>query len=160
MKIAFKLPLSFFFFFLQTNNYSQTEKPENLCANLSKIEAIPFKGNEYQSGYSDEEFETIIKHGEKAIPCLIEKITDSTKMNDPRCPKFTNNFTVGDMAYFLLYRIGKFDFVEMLPINVQERYKTTGTFAYHVFVEQKGNRQQLQSTLKEWYSQKENQTKK
>lgn len=142
--------VAFIIFGFQTFCFAQIENSKNLCANISKIKILP----RHDEKIEDEAYNDLLEIGKKAIPCLIERITDTTKMEDPRCPKITNDFVVGDMAYFVLYRIAKFGFVEMLPPDVRESYKTKGVYAYHIFVDQKGNRKFLQKTLKKWYSQR------
>ncbi len=105
-------------------------------------------------------YNTIFEAGESALPCLIPKITDTRKMRDPRqAPGYAGiDIRVGDVAYFMLYRIAKCDFMEMFPARVQERYKTEGVFAYFVFVQKKQNRVWLQRNLENWYCKKNGQS--
>lgn len=158
MKNTLKLSVlvSLLFIFLQTNGYSQTEKPENLCADISKINSIPIEPRD--AGFVDKAYQDLIKHGEKAIPCLIESITNTKKMKDPACPGF-GDVAVGDVAYFVLQEIANFKFEEMFPKDFQEELETDGKFAYLKFMSKKKNRKQLQTTLKRWYSSR-NQTEK
>lgn len=138
--------------------YSQTRKSDSLqakalCNRVREIKQLP-----RESGV-DAAYDALIQNGSKVIPCLIEKITDNTIIPDPRCPIISRETKVGDIAYFLLIDITKINFVELLPAEVQQKYKTEGVYAYHDFVEQKGKRKQLQSKFREWYRQQQTATK-
>lgn len=113
---------------------------------------MPFKDERVD----DAAYYSLIEAGESAIPCLIAKVTDTGKMRDPRqAPGYAGIETrVGDVAYFMLVRIAKIDFIEMLPAKVQGRYKTEGVYAYFEFVQKKRNRAWLQRKLNEWYRSK------
>jgi hypothetical protein len=136
--------------------YSQTRKDDSSeaktsCDRVTAIKQLPY-GRE--SGV-DAAYDALIQSGSKAIPCLIEKITDKTIMPDPRCPTISQATKVGDVAYFLLIEITNLNFVELLPAEVQQKYKTKGVYAYHEFIDRKGKRKQLQSKFREWYRQQQ-----
>ncbi|HEY8563600.1 MAG TPA: hypothetical protein VIL74_24690 [Pyrinomonadaceae bacterium] len=126
-------------------------KETNLCDRVSQIKEIPFR---YDEKGVDQNFDALYEAGESALPCLIERIADATVMNDPRCPRISEETKVGDVAYFVLVGIAKIRFEEMLPASVQTKYKTEGVYAYHEYVEQKGKRRELQARLRQWYRQK------
>lgn len=135
------------------SSQSQNVSPRDakaLCNRLAEIKEFP-RG---ERGV-DAAWDALFEAGEAVVPCLIDKITDTTVMPDPRCPRFTDELKVGDTAYFVLVEILKIDFLEMLPADVQQKYKTEGTYAYHDYIERKGSRKQLQSKLREWYQQKQ-----
>jgi hypothetical protein len=76
-------------------------------------------------------------------------------MRDPRCPTISGAKKISDVAYFVLVQITKIGFIELLPADVHEKYKTTGVYAYHDYIERKGSRKELQLKLREWYRKKQ-----
>jgi len=102
----------------------------------------------------DAAYDAIVGAGETVVPCLIQQVTNTTRMSDPRCPPLSDRITVGDVAYFLIADITKLDFIELLPPDVQRKYKTDGAYAYESYIRRKGARSQLQSRLLAWYRQK------
>lgn len=119
---------------------------KELCNLISEIKFLPMKN---ERGY-DEAYDSLIEAGESVVPCLIEKVTDTTIMPDPRGTRISQETKVGDVAYFVLLDIAKIDFLEMLPEKVKEKYKTEGAYAYHDYIEKKGNRKKLKLKLLEW----------
>jgi len=145
-----------FFGLCAANAFSQSQSvalrdAKTLCNRVSEIKEIPFKD---KAGV-DADYDALIEAGETVVPCLIEKVSDTTVMPDPRCPHVTDETRVRDVAYFVLVRITKIGFAEFLPADVQEKFKTEGVYAYHEYLEGKGKRKQLQSKLREWYRQKQ-----
>ena len=130
----------------------QSLNAQTQCERLSEIRIMPFKDERVD----DAAYYSLIEAGESALPCLIAKVTDTRKMRDPRqAPGYAGIETrVGDVAYFMLVRIAKFDFIEMFPVKVQERYKTEGVYAYFEFVQKQGNRAWLRRKLNKWYRSK------
>lgn len=122
----------------------------DLCDRVSEIKLLPFKGERVD----DEAYNSLIDAGEVAIPCLIEKITDTRRMGDPRHAPTYPDVRVGDVAYFVLIEVTKLDFIEMLPAAVQKQYKNDGVYAYFRYVQRKQNREQLRRSLREWYRRK------
>jgi len=138
------------------NAFSQSQtvalrKANTLCNRISEIKQLPH----YDESGVDPVYDALAQAGESAIPCLIEKITDTKIMPDPRCPGISTETKVGDVAYFVLVSITKIGFADLFPAKVQEKYKTTGVYAYHEYIERKGSRKQLQSKLRERYRQKQ-----
>ncbi len=121
-----------------------------ICDQVRQIKTLPFKREEGV----DASYDSLIKAGAPVIPCLIDKITDTTPMPDPRqTPKFPD-VKVGDVAYFVLVDIAKIDFIELFPANVRDGYKQEGVYAYFRFVEKPANRKKLQDSLRAWYREK------
>lgn len=116
-------------------NYLSTPKEAvdaiTLCNRISEIKYLHPKG---ETGH-DEIYDALIETGEGIVPCLIGKITDTTMMRDPRNIRISQEIKVGDVAYFVLIRITKLDFKEMLPEKVKQKYKTEGVYAYHDYRE-------------------------
>ena len=136
--------------FSQSQNVS-LRNANALCNRVAEIKQLPFKG---ESGV-DAAYDALVEAGEAVVPCLIEKVSDTKVMPDPRCPHVTDETTVGDVAYFVLVRITKIGFVEFLLVDVQEKSKTEGVYAYHEYIGRNGKRKQLQSKLREWYRKKQ-----
>ena len=122
-----------------------------LCNRVAEIQQLPSKG---ESGV-DAAYDALVEAGESVVPCLIEKVSDTRVMHDPRCPHVTDETTIGDVAYFVLVRITKIGFVELLPADVQKKFETDGVYAYHDFIGRKGKRNQLQFNLREWHRKKQ-----
>jgi len=126
-------------------------EPGMLCSRLSEIKHLPFKND---LPIDDPVYQALVDAGEAALPCLIEKVADATPMKDPRGIPGPTDTRVGDVAYFVLVRIAKLDFIELLPGVVQKQYETEGVYAYHEFVSEQKHRLQLQAKLKAWHEQK------
>jgi len=131
---------------------SELDAPRNiaLCKRVAEIKELP--KNNYTG--VDAAYDALIEAGDDVVPCLIERVTDTTIVHDPRCPIISRGTTVGDVAYFVLIDIVKIGFVELLPADVQEKYKTAGVYAYHEHIETKGARKRLQAKLHQWYRKK------
>ena len=121
--------------------------PETLCRQVSKISVLPFKGDKGR----DQVYDALVAAGDAVVPCLIDEITNLTRMADPReAPKFADT-RVGDIAYFVFTDITKMNFTDPLPTNVKEEYKAEGVYAYFRFVEKPENRKEIQRYLRDWY---------
>jgi hypothetical protein len=127
----------------------QQANAQSLCDRVSEIKLLPLKGERVD----DDAYNALIEAGESALPCLIAKVTDTRKMRDPRQgPLYGDVETrVGDVAYFVLVRIAKIHFVELLPVEVQKKYKAEGASAYFKFVQKKRNRRWLHRELEAWF---------
>jgi hypothetical protein len=122
----------------------------SLCARIHEIKILPFK----DEPVDDPVYNGLMEGGEGSLPCLIERVTDTTRMKDPRqTPRYLDT-TVGDVAYFIFVRITKVGFTELLPADVQEAYKDEGVDAYFNYVKMKEHRKSLQGKLREWYQRK------
>jgi hypothetical protein len=124
--------------------------PEVLCARVAEIKSMPFKDERID----DAAYNALENAGEVVLPCLIDRVADTTPMRDPRGIPGPTDTRVGDVAFFVLMDIAKLDFESMMPPEVKSVFKEEGVYAYHRFVGEKGNRQRFQSTLREWYRQK------
>jgi hypothetical protein len=124
--------------------------PEVLCGRVPEIKSIPFKDERVD----DAAYNALVGAGEKVVPCLIEKITDTTSMHDPRSIPGPTDTKVGDVAFFVLVDVAKLDFESMMPPEVKKKFKEEGVYAYHRFVGEEANRKWLQSRLQDWYRQK------
>src|SRR5258708_2205665 len=75
---------------------------ESLCARLSEMKDMPYDPSQTND---DPIYQGLMNAGDRAVPCLIEKITDATPMVDPNKSPSVSGFTVGDAATFMLLYI-------------------------------------------------------
>ncbi len=116
---------------------------------------MPFKGLG-----NDEAYLALRNAGEAVVPCLIEKITDTTPMPDPRmAPKYSGT-VVGDVAFFMLLDITGLEFEALLPDEVRESCRVNGVYAYFDYVANSEHRAQLQQRLRDWWRQRKPSEKK
>ncbi|MCA1565770.1 MAG: hypothetical protein LC803_09060 [Acidobacteria bacterium] len=121
------------------------------CDRITEIKMLPFK----DEPVNDPVYNELTATGEKAIPCLIEKVTDTTPMADPRMsPMRYSDLRVGDVALFVLGDVAGLDFYKFLPAQVQEKVPVDGVYAYFEYVEKPEHREEIQNALKKWYRQK------
>lgn len=134
------------------SNKSQVQAPGELCNRISDIKSFPMKGERGE----DATYDAFMDAGDSVISCLIDKVTDSTVMDDPRSePGYPDvEIRVGDIAYFLLVDITKLNFTEPFPPSLQRDYKREGVYAYFKFVKRQENRILLQHNLHDWYEKK------
>ena len=130
---------------------SKSRDVASLCESIENIEILPFK----DEPVPDPAYNALASAGEDAIPCLIRKITDETKMNDPRQAPRVGFVRVGDTAFFLLVRFARIDFVELLPPDVRKAYEgDQGVYGYFRYIDEDGNRKKLQDAAVKWYEKK------
>lgn len=119
-----------------------------LCSLVSEIKVLPMKG---EKGI-DTIYDALIAAGDAVVPCLIDKVADTTPMPDPRqTPKFSET-TVGDVAFFVLVDSTDLDFIAPLPPEVRQAYRDEGVYAYFDYVAKIDNRLKLQRNLRDWRS--------
>jgi hypothetical protein len=140
-----------------SNSASASDKfslqdPNLLCNRIPEIKILPMK----EERGEDAVYDAFMDAGDAVVPCLIEKVTDATKIRDPRQePGFPDiEIRIGDIAYFLLVDITKLHFTELLPDDVKQEYKDEGVYAYFRFVKKPANRKRLQDNLHAWYREK------
>lgn len=122
--------------------------PSALCDRLDKIEVIDDRDPEG----TDDIYKAIISKDAEALPCLIDKINDRTKVPDPRSAPKWQQYVVGDTAVFAILDIVSKDdlelwealFLEPLPSASKEEWKTNGVYAYFNYVSEDKNRKALQ----------------
>lgn len=117
-----------------------------VCNRLSEIDRIPFKDERVDS----EIYNGIMAEGRNSVPCLVHKLTDLTRMKDPRTAPTYSDFRVGDLAFILLARITGTPFEQMLPHQVQARMSDEGVYAYFRYVQRPANRKTLQQKWRVW----------
>jgi hypothetical protein len=127
----------------------QSVAAQNLCDRVAHIKILPMKGEPDL----DPNYDALINAGQCTMPCLIRMVTDTRRMRDPRsAPGYPGiQVRVGDVAFFMLFRIARTEFVDLLPPRVQREWEDIGVWAYFRFVQNKSNRRWLQRKLKTWY---------
>jgi hypothetical protein len=122
-----------------------------VCNKIDEIRILPFKWE----NVDDEAYNQIIAEGYPVVPCLIDRISDTTTMPDPRQGPPYEGVTVGDVAFFVFLDISKQDLKSFLPKAVEDQFETQGVYAYFKFVEDPDNRKLLQENVREWMNDKE-----
>jgi len=120
------------------------EDVNSLCNKLSELKRMPHK----DAIADDYVYDGLMKKGKDAIPCLVNKITDRTKMDDPREAPHILDFTVGDTAVFMLHRITKESLQSILPSAFAKRWETERVYAYFAYVEKPHHRKAIQQWWK------------
>lgn len=126
--------------------FREVSKSEQMCNKLSEIDRIPFKDERVDSDI----YNGIMAEGRASVPCLINKLTDLTRMKDPRTAPTYPDFRVADLAFILLARITGTPFEQMLPHQVQARMNDEGVYAYFRYVQRPANRKALQQKWRLW----------
>jgi hypothetical protein len=122
------------------------EDVNSLCNKLSELKRMPHK----DPVADDYVYDGLMKKGKEAIPCLVDKITDRTKMDDPREAPHILDFTIGDTAVFMLHRITKEPLQSILPNEYAKHWETEGVYAYFAYVEKPQHRK----TIQQWWKAK------
>jgi hypothetical protein len=129
---------------------SNSLSAEELCANLKDLKARPLKVAE---PVGDPIYDGLLEKGIDAVPCLIEKIADTTEMNDPSPhPAHPEYCAVGDTAFFVLFDITGREFIEeeIFPARYLKHWKTEGIYTYYGYVEDPANRIKIQQWWRDW----------
>lgn len=130
---------------------AESSAEKALCDRVSEIKSLPH----YNEKGVNAVYDALAEAGERVVPCLIDKIADTTKTDFQNCPVTSDNTRVGDVAFYVLVRMLEFKFDDFLPPKVQETYKTEGIYAFYDYIDKKKNRAELQTKLREWYMKKQ-----
>lgn len=133
---------------ISRDSFSQ-QYSRKLCERIQDIRVLPFKDERGE----DEIYNSIREAGDSAIPCLIDRISDTTIMPDPRQSPHYDQITVGDVAFFVLVGIAgeEENFANFLPNDIKMKYHEQGVYAYFQFVKAIDNRKMLQENVRQWY---------
>lgn len=124
-----------------------TGNPDPICDRISELKEMGIH-SWVTTLIEDDIYNAFIHLGERAIPCLIPKIIDTTLMKDPRKDKDVAGFTVGDAACFLLIQIfndlprraeSQYYIGDFIPYTAME-HGIDSEQAYFKFVSVAGNR--------------------
>jgi hypothetical protein len=91
----------------------------------------------------------IISEGEKAIPFLIDKLTDTTQTNVSHSCKVTK-LNVGEVAYFALQQIAFFPAFAITHIQFDVIYGN-GCWSFFDYLFDNANRKDYQNLVRQWY---------
>jgi hypothetical protein len=117
------------------------------CEQLSAIEHPPTL---IGKPVADPAYEALKTSGTAAIPCLVLALTDPRPLKSPqKLPGTQLDFTVGDLAFFLLLDFHHIDFARALPPEVAAKVATRGAFAYFDWIVVPGSRETLQARVRE-----------
>lgn len=116
-----------------------------MCSQLPNVALLPFKSE--LSG--DDVHDTLVMLGPLAVPCLVDRITDDTWMPDPRQAPVAPDVRAGDIAFFILTRLGV-DFDVVLPMLDKEQWEGVGIYAYFAWARRPGSRERLQQAVRDW----------
>ena len=129
-----------------------------LCNRLISIDTLPDK----EPAVTNPIYESLILKGDEAIPCLVENISDTTPIPDPRYSvTHWQHFAVGDTAVFILLKILSKDenskweklMLEMLPPKYAAEWESNGVYAYFNYVSEERNRKVLRKWWIQWLKQ-------
>ena len=124
-------------------------QPHDICDRVQLVKMIPFDG---KSGV-DANYDALIAAGKTAVPCLIRRVTDTRRMDDPRMDPGYGGITyrVGDTAFFIVWEIMGFDILKILPASYHRVLKESGNYAYFKYVQRARNRERVRDRLRMWY---------
>lgn len=130
-----------------------TKEARALCSRIREIKKLPFRNDGPDANYQEygEVYAQLRKVGDDAVPCLIEKITDTRKMPDPRQAPTVGSVAIGDVAFWILNDITKLPYDDMFPSEVRQRFKDEGVYVYFEWIAKKKNRSLLQRNIRSWY---------
>lgn len=117
------------------------------CADLAAIKDPPTLVGK---PVDDPAYTALKAHADAAVPCLLDAMVSGEPLDDAqKIPGHTADFTVGDLAFFLLVDFGFVDFARALPPDVSQATLTRGPFAYFDWIVVPGNRERLQARVRE-----------
>ena len=117
---------SFLILFFTVNSFAQSnissKDAARLCKDVNKIKEFP---RDWGQRGVDTTYDSIIDGGEAVVPCLIDNITNTKVMRDPRCPTISTATTIGDVSYYVPVDMLKLSFTEFLPEDIEKTTKHT-----------------------------------
>lgn len=123
-----------------------SSKDISLCDQLRFVSTVPFK----KESVDDDIYNGLISQGMLVVPCLIDDITNTNIMADPRKMAPYSDFREGDLAVFILLDITHQKIENFLPTKEKEKFITEGVWIYFDYVASKENRKELQNKWKKW----------
>jgi hypothetical protein len=120
------------------------------CARIKDVREIPFKGEPVK----DDVYNGLKAATPEVLPCLIDRVTDTHQMRDPRRSITVDSVAVGDVAVFLVWDLGHFAAGEEMPPALRAAFKEEGVNAYFRYVAKPANRKAMQKYLRGWYQKK------
>lgn len=128
------------------------KSPQYLCDHLFDLKQMPWDRND-PSG--DPVYDALKRrHSYNAMPCLVEKITDTRPAENPTGAPFWAGLTyrVGDTAVLMLMDINDMYWPKgMLAEKYEDMFETEGMFSYYFYVhEVPGARKEVQRWWRKW----------
>lgn len=114
------------------------------CARLERLHELPFAGEPA----TDPVQLALREQGRMAFPCLVDRVTDTKAMSDPRKAPPYPGFVVGDAAVLVLADLGALQLPDSLPEPVRARWPEQGMYAYFEYVKDPAHRRELQESLR------------
>jgi hypothetical protein len=121
-------------------------RSDEICEKVKEIREIPAKGEGRDAAYL-----ALMEAGVEAIPCLIERVTETTAADDPRMAPTYSGMVVGDVAVFMILEITGTDLPLFLPDDVREDFEVRGVYAYFEYVRKPAHRRELQARIRDWW---------
>lgn len=120
-----------------------------LCNNLHQIKNVPYDPSKKAN---DPVYDGLRAKGRAALPCLIEKITDTTPMPDPGSAPAIWNFRVGDLTVFIILDITGENWQprSMFPPEYARKWKANGVYTFKEYMNNPANRVKMQGWWKRW----------
>jgi hypothetical protein len=133
-------------------NISLSDKPvQYLCDHLVDLKKMAWNGTGFSN---DAVYDALKRNGYDAMPCLIDKITDTRPAQNPTGAPFWSGLTyrVGDTAVNMLMDINEMPWPKgMLPKKYEKMFKDEGMFSYYFYVDEApGARKQVQRWWRNW----------
>jgi hypothetical protein len=133
-------------------NASLADKdPQYLCDNLVDLGKMSWDSHDYSG---DAVYDALKRKGHDAVPCLVEKITDTHPAKNPTGAPFWAGLTyrVGDTAVLMLMRINNMYWpTGMLAKKYENMYPSEGVFSYYFYVDEvPGARKDIQRWWRNW----------
>jgi hypothetical protein len=130
-------------------NTSLADKsPQYLCDHLIDLKTIPRD----KTGYSgDAVYDALMRKGQGAMPCLIERITDTRPAKYPIQAPFWAGLTyrVGDTAVMMLMNINDMYWPKgMLAKKYEDMFDDEGMFSYYFYVHEVPT---ARKTIQRWW---------
>jgi hypothetical protein len=138
-----QLSIIFLLLFSFTISYSQDERIKSMVDSLDIMKADTLDCNA-------DLYWRIIAQGEKAIPFLIDKLTDTTPTNIKFLCKETK-LNVGEVAYFALEEIGHFPLFLVTKIQFDYDF-VEGCEAFYTALFRDSFKPRFQKNMRDWYA--------
>ena len=126
------------------------KSPQYLCDHLIDLKQMAYK-TEYSG---DAVYDALKRKGHEAVPCLIEKITDTQPAKNPTGAPFWAGLTyrVGDTAVLMLMDINDMYWPKgMLAKKYEDMFDREGMFSYYFYVDEvPGARKAIQRWWRNW----------
>lgn len=101
----------------------------------------------FDTPVTDDTSDALVRLGSYSVPCLVNRLTDSRWMPDPRTEPLLGGPVVGDIAYMILADKGVPD---LLPVLAHKKPNELRMDDYFLWPSVGNHRQQLQTAVRAW----------